>query len=149
MTATNSPSDNITAVDRVRAVTLQSVTDDRGSLCIVDGTRQIEFPIKRVYWLYGVPPGAERAGHAHRALYQCYIAASGSVRVRLDDAFKRREVVLNRPNEGLVIGPGVWRELCDFAPHTVMLVLASAEFDENDYVRDYMAFQHEHQRLAP
>lgn len=122
--------------------------DDRGSLCIVNGTGQIEFAVKRVYWLHGVPAGAERAGHAHRELKQCYITVSGSVRVRLDDAHKRRETFLNHPNEGLLIGPGIWRELCDFAPHSVLLVLASEEFDENDYIRDYETFYREYHGLG-
>lgn len=98
------------------------------------------FEIRRVYYLYDVPGGAARGGHAHRTLQQLIIAASGSFDVLIDDGRNRRTVILNRPYYALHIVPGIWRELHNFSSGSISLVLASAEFDEQDYIRDHQGF---------
>ena len=96
--------------------------------------------VRRIYYLYDVPGGEERGGHAHRVLYQLIVAASGSFDVILDDGRERRIVSLNRPYYGLLIRPGIWRELNNFSSGAVSLVLASELYDENDYIREYSDF---------
>jgi dTDP-4-dehydrorhamnose 3,5-epimerase-like enzyme len=121
-------------------IDLSVVSDPRGNLCFIEGGRHVSFPIARVYYLYDVPSGSTRAGHAHRALQQLLIAVSGSFDVRLNDGRRETIVTLNRPNRGLLIGPGVWREIDNFSSGAVCLVLASAPYDESDYFRDFDAF---------
>ena len=99
------------------------------------------FDIKRIYYLYDVPGGAVRAGHAHRTLQQCLIAVAGSFDVTLDDATERRRFTLNRPSQALVIPPMLWRELDNFSSGSVCLALASEYYDEADYIRDYGQFR--------
>jgi WxcM-like, C-terminal len=119
---------------------LPRVQDPRGNLTFVEGTRQIPFPIRRVYYLYDVPGGAERGGHAHLALHQFVIAMSGSFDIVLDDGFDKRRVHLNRSYKGLYIPPMTWRELDNFSSGSVCMVLASEFFEESDYLRDYSQF---------
>lgn len=123
-----------------RLFDLPRIQDPRGNLTFAEGDRHVPFEIRRVYYLYDVPAGAERGGHAHRRLHQVLVAVSGSFRVRLDDGTERRTVLLNRPYTGLHIVPGIWRELEDFSSGSVCLVLASERYDEADYWRDYHAF---------
>lgn len=111
-----------------------------GSITPLGNGGDLPFDVRRVYYLYDVPSGAVRGGHAHRALRQLVVAASGSFRVVLDDGRERRSVTLNRPDTGLLVVPGIWRELEDFSSGSVCLVLASAEYEESDYVRDYGDF---------
>jgi dTDP-4-dehydrorhamnose 3,5-epimerase-like enzyme len=115
--------------------------DQRGNLTFIESNRQIPFPIRRVYYLYDVPAGATRGGHAHKKLEQFVIAASGSFTVVVDDGQKREELFLNRPHYGLYIPRMVWRELEDFSSGSICVVLASAEYDESDYYRDYDEFR--------
>jgi dTDP-4-dehydrorhamnose 3,5-epimerase-like enzyme len=110
-------------------------------LSFVEPNRQVPFEIKRVYYLYDVPSGATRGGHAHKLLEQVVIALSGSFDVVLDDGFRRRSFFLNRPHYGLYIPPRIWRELENFSSNSVALSLVSELFDESDYIRNYTRFK--------
>ena len=121
-------------------VELQTLTDKRGDLTIVEGGRHIPFEIRRVYFLHGVPPGVSRGGHAHKRLRQLFVAASGSFDVLLDDGGERKTIRLDRVDRGLIITPMIWRELRNFAPESVCMVLASEHYDESDYFREYADF---------
>ena len=112
----------------------------KGDICVVENGETIPFDIKRIYYLYDVPGGVSRGGHAHKSLYQLIIAASGSFTVTLDDGCVKRAFVLNRPYQGLLVKPGIWRELDDFSSGSVCLVLASEKYDEADYIRSYEEF---------
>lgn len=116
------------------------VSDPRGNLTFIEGTRHVPFEIARVYYLYDVPGGASRAGHAHKALHQVLVAMSGSFDVIVDDGRNRRTHHLNRSYYGLYIPPMVWREIDNFSSGSVCLALASAAYDEADYYRDYQDF---------
>ena len=115
-------------------------SDRKGNLSVVECSYDIPFQIRRVYYLYDVPGGESRGGHAHKNLYQLLVAASGSFSVTLDDGIEKRTIVLNRPYQGLLIVPGIWRTLDDFSSGSVCLVLASKKYDEADYIRDYQLF---------
>lgn len=115
--------------------------DRRGNLSVVEGNKDIPFEIKRVYYLYDVPGGEGRGGHAHKTLQQLIIAVSGSFTVVLDDGSEKRSFLLNKPYEGLLINPGMWRTLKDFSSGAVALVLASEYFDEDEYIRNYPEFK--------
>lgn len=132
-----------------RVVSLPKIADQRGNLTFIEGGRHVEFEIKRVYYLYDVPGGAERGGHAHRDLRQFIIAASGSFDVILDDGTDRQRFHLNRPYSGLYVAPMIWREIDNFSGGSVCLVLASTVYDEADYLRDYDAFRMQALRLRP
>lgn len=113
----------------------------KGSLSVVEnGGNAVPFDIKRAYYLYDVPGGESRGGHAHRELSQLIVAASGSFTVTLDDGNVKRTFVLNRPYQGLYVVPGIWRTLDDFSSGAVCLVLASHGYDEGDYIRNYNDF---------
>ena len=112
-----------------------------GNLTIVEGRKNLPFEVRRIYYLYDVPGGETRGGHAHKALYQLIVAAGGSFDVLLDDGENKKVVTLNRPDYGLLIVPGIWRELLEFSSGSVCLVLASHKYDETDYVRDYAQFK--------
>lgn len=114
--------------------------DGRGNLSIIEKDI-LPYDIKRVYYLYDVPSDGTRGGHAHKELQQFLIALSGSFDVVLDDGETRRSITLNRPNKGLLIPCGVWRELENFSAGAVCLSLVSAEYDEDDYIRDYKLFK--------
>lgn len=119
---------------------IPKITDVRGNLSFLEGGKHIPFDIKRVYYLYDVPAGAARGGHAHKALHQLLIAISGSFDVMLDDGVDKKTVTLNRPYQGLLICPMIWRELDNFSSGSVCVVMASAPYEESDYYRDYDAF---------
>ncbi len=125
-----------------RLIDLPRVTDPRGNLTFIEIDRNVPFDIKRVYYLYDVPGGESRGGHAHRDLHQLIIAASGSLDVIADDGVHRERFFLNRSYYGLYIPPMVWRELEDFSSGSVCLVLASRPYEEEDYYRDYDEFRH-------
>lgn len=131
-----------------RVVDLPRITDPRGNLTFIEAGRQASFEIKRVYYLYDVPGGAERGGHAHRKLEQLIIAASGSFDVLLDDGRQQKRFHLNRSYYGLHVTSMVWRELTNFSSGSVCLVLASAPYDNDDYLRDYADFLQEVRRAA-
>jgi hypothetical protein len=121
-------------------VAFPRVNDPRGNLSFVEGGRQIPFDIRRVYWLYDVPGGAERGGHAHRDLEQVVIAMSGSFDIVLDDGTITQRFHLNRSYAGLYIPSMIWREIDNFSSGSVCMVLASDVFDEADYIRDHDRF---------
>lgn len=112
----------------------------KGNITVVENNITIPFDVKRVYYLYDIPGGESRGGHAHRELSQLIVAASGSFNVTLNDGNVKRTFTLNRPYQGLLIVPGIWRELDDFSSGSVCLVLASHGYDENDYIRNYQDF---------
>jgi hypothetical protein len=123
-----------------RVVELPRIVDPRGNLTPIEGGIQVPFEIARVYYLYDVPGGEGRGGHAHRAFEEFIVAASGSFDIVVDDGTHRERFFLNRSYYGLYLPPMVWRELDNFSSGSVCLVLASQRFDEADYIRDYDAF---------
>ncbi len=127
-------------VDNCRLIELDKNHHSNGNLTVVENGEQVPFDIKRCYYLYDVPGGAERGGHSHRLLRQLIVAISGSFDVVLDDGASRRQFTLNRPYQGLLIVPGIWRVLENFSSGSVCLVLASEHYDEQDYVREYDKF---------
>ena len=115
-------------------------SDRKGNLSVVENGNTLPFDVKRVYYLYDVPGGESRGGHAHIAQSQLIVAVSGSFTVTLDDGNMKRTFLLNHPYQGLHIVPGLWRTLDDFSSGAVCVVLASEIFDEKDYIRDYKDF---------
>lgn len=113
----------------------------KGDISVVENSVTVPFDTKRVYYLYDVPGGVSRGGHAHKELKQLIVAVSGSFTVVLDDGKVKRSFVLNRPYVGLYVVPGIWRELEDFSSGSVCLVLASEKYDAKDYLRDYDEFR--------
>lgn len=111
-----------------------------GSITAVSSFQDIPFEIKRAYYLYDIPAGASRGGHAHKQLKQLIVAMRGSFDVVLDDGFNKKTIHLSAPNCGLFIGPGIWRELVNFSASALVITLASTLYDENDYIRDYDEF---------
>lgn len=120
-----------------KVIELPKISDPRGNLTFVEGGNQIPFDIKRVYYLYDVPGGAERGGHAHKGLSQLIIAMSGSFDVVLDQGGEKKRFHLNRSYQGLYVCPMMWRELDNFSSGSVCMVLASNIYEESDYYRDY------------
>ena len=127
-------------VEQCRIIELPKIADPRGNLSFIEGGRHIPFEIKRVFYLYDVPGGETRAGHALKNIEQLIIAASGSFDLILDDGKERRTIGLNRSWKGVYVPPMMWRELVNFSSAGVCLVLASDYYDENDYVRNYDNF---------
>lgn len=115
-------------------------SDRKGNISVVENFETLPFDVKRVYYLYDVPGGESRGAHAHKSLKQLIIAASGSFTVTLDDGKIKRSFTLNRPYQGLLVVPGIWRELDDFSSGSVCLVLASEYYNADDYIRDYSEF---------
>ncbi|MEN9306145.1 MAG: hypothetical protein RL173_77 [Fibrobacterota bacterium] len=126
---------------RVRLIDFPIVHEPRGNLSFIEGQRQIPFDIQRVYYLYDVPGGAVRGGHAHKDLQQVIIALSGSFDVVVDDGTDRKKISLNRSYHGLYLPNMIWRELENFSSGAVCLVLASAYYEEDDYIRDIAQFR--------
>lgn len=118
-------------------IDLTKISDPRGNLTFIEGQKHVPFDIARVYYLYDVPGGSERGGHAHKMLRQLIIAMSGSFDVVLDDGVSKNRVHLNRSYQGLLVCPMIWRELDNFSSGSVCMVLASEKYDEDDYYRDY------------
>lgn len=129
-----------TTVFNCTIVELFKVHNRAGNITVVESNKDIPFPIERVYYLYDVPSDEERGGHGHKELYQLIVAASGSFNITLDDGKVKRSFMLNNPNRGLLITPGIWRELSDFSSGSVCLVLASMLYTSDDYIRDYEKF---------
>jgi len=121
-------------------IPLSKIHNRAGNITIIEGCKNIPFDIKRIYYLYDIPGGENRGGHAHRKLYQLIIAASGSFNVLLDDGKNKKIVTLNRPDYGLMVVPGIWRELLEFSSGAICLVLASNKYDPDDYIRGYDSF---------
>jgi len=129
-------------VEGVRLIDFPIVHEPRGNLSFIEGNRHIPFEIRRVYYLYDVPGGATRGGHAHRELEQVIIAVSGSFDVVLDDGRERAKFSLNRSYHGLYVPRMIWRELENFSSGAVSLVLASDIYREEEYIRDFDEFRH-------
>lgn len=123
-----------------RIVDLQKIVDPRGNLTVTEAMKDVPFEIKRAYWLYDVPAGESRGGHAHKRCRSMLVALSGSFHVTLDDGQTKETYLLNHPYQGLVIETGIWRTLDDFSSGAVCLSLASEPFEEEDYIRDYDEF---------
>ena len=128
------------SIDLCKVMDLPIHKDPRGNLTAIEGGVHIPFEIQRVYYLYDVPGGSERGGHAHKGLHQLIIAMSGSFDVVLDDGKDKRRVHLNRSYQGLYVCPMIWRELDNFSSGSVCMVLASNRYDESDYFRNYDEF---------
>lgn len=127
----------------IELISIPKIEDNRGNLSVIEHD-VVPFEIKRVYYLYDVPSGAERGGHSHKEQKEFLIALSGSFDVILNDGTEKKTVTLNKPFEGLLINPGIWRELNNFSSGSVCLVIASAVFDESDYIRafeDFISFK--------
>lgn len=112
----------------------------KGDISVVENGKEVPFDVKRIYYLYDVPGGADRGGHAHKELYQLIVAASGAFTVVLDDGTEKKAFTLNRPYQGLLVKPGIWRTLTDFSSGSICVVLASEKYSEGDYIRDYENF---------
>ena len=123
-----------------RLIDLPRISDPRGNLSFIEGGGHVPFDIKRVYYLYDVPQGADRGSHAHRALHQFFIPMAGVFDVELEDGRARQTFHLDRPDVGLYVCPMMWRRLDNFSAGAVCLVLASERYDERDYIRDYDEF---------
>lgn len=121
-------------------VTLPKIHNESGNITVLENNKEIPFEVKRVYYLYDVPMGSERGGHGHYELEQFIIAASGSFTFLLNDGINSKEVFLNDPSKALYIKPGIWREIKDFSSGSICLVLASQEYCEEDYIREYKDF---------
>lgn len=119
---------------------LNKIHNRAGNITIVEGNKSVPFDVKRVYYLYDIPGGEDRGGHAHKELWQLIVAASGSFNVILDDGINKKIVSLNRPDYGILVVPGIWRELIEFSSGSICLVLASEGFKESDYLRSYQDF---------
>lgn len=115
--------------------------NEKGNISVVENAKTIPFKVKRVYYLYDIPGGESRGGHAHIELQQFIVAASGSFDVTIDDGELKRTFTVNRPYRGLLVVPGIWRELDNFSSGSVCLVLASIPYSELDYIRDYNKFK--------
>ena len=124
----------------INLIDLPKIVDPRGNLTVAEENNLVPFDIKRAYWVYDVPAGESRGGHAHKQLRQLVIALSGSFTVTLDNGYERKTVLLNHPWQGLLIDTNIWRTLDDFSSGVVCLVLASEHFSEGDYIYDYNEF---------
>lgn len=140
METENDKYDNKSIMKEARIIELPRFLDERGNLSFAQNVTQIPFEIKRVYWLYDVPAGECRGGHAYKENEELIIALSGSFDVILDDGNERKSYSLNRPFYGLYVPKGMWREMENFSTNSFVLEFASTNFDEDDYVRDYGQF---------
>lgn len=125
----------------IKTISFPPLGDDRGSLVALEAHKTVPFEVKRVYYIFGTQPGVSRGFHAHRALQQVAVCVTGKCRMVLDDGTRREDVWLDSPIKGLFIGDLVWREMHDFSPDCVLLVLANEHYNENDYIRSYADFK--------
>ena len=123
------------SLENCKIINLPKISDPRGNLSFIEGGQHIPFDIKRVYYLYDVPGGSDRGSHAHKNLHQFVVAMSGSFDVVLDDGKEKKRFQLNRSYYGLYVCPMMWRDLDNFSSGAVCMVLASAHYDETDYIR--------------
>lgn len=136
----NHRTDTAPSLSQCKLVNLPKIHDPRGNLTFIEGGKHVPFPVERVYYLYDVPGGEVRGGHAHKALQQLIIAVSGSFDVVIDDGRERQRYHLNRSYTGLFLPRLIWRELDNFSSGSVCLVLASAHYAPDEYIRDYGEF---------
>jgi len=127
-------------VSLIKTISFKPLGDERGSLVALEGSKSVPFDIKRVYYIFGTKEGVSRGFHAHRNLKQVAVCVTGSCRFVLDNGKQREEVVLDKSTIGLLIDDLTWREMYDFSPDCVLMVLASEYYDELDYIRDYDKF---------
>ena len=120
-----------------KIVNFNEITDQRGKMIPIEYPKQLEFPLKRIYYIFDVKDGVRRGYHSHNDLEQILIAVHGKVKVLIKTPYEEEIVELDSPNKGLYIGPMIWREMFDFENEAVLVVLASREYDENDYIRDW------------
>lgn len=123
-----------------RVIDLKKIVDPRGNLTVIEGETDVPFAIQRVYWVYDVPAGEYRGGHAHKNCRELLVALSGSFQVTIDNGTEKETYLLNHPYQGLLIDAGLWRTLDDFSSGAVCMVLASDPFEEEDYIREYGKF---------
>ena len=123
-----------------RIIDLKKIVDPRGNLTVIEGETDVPFAIQRVYWVYDVPAGEYRGGHAHKNCRELLVALSGSFQVTIDNGTEKETYLLNHPYQGLLIEAGLWRTLDDFSSGAVCMVLASDPFEEEDYIREYGNF---------
>lgn len=127
-------------LDGCRIITLPKIPEERGNLSFIEGSHHIPFEIQRTYWIYDVPGGEVRGGHAYRELQEFIVALSGSFDIVLDDGKERKVVSLNRSYFGLYVPKMIWRHLENFATNSVCLILASSPYTKNDYIRNYESY---------
>ncbi len=130
----------MTTVDECKLIKLRKISDPRGNLTFIEGGTDLDFDLKRIYYIYDVPSGEYRGAHAHRNLVQLMIAVSGSFDITIDDGKSKKTITLNNPAIGLYITKMIWREMSNFSAGSVCLVLASDHYDESDYIRNYDEF---------
>jgi dTDP-4-dehydrorhamnose 3,5-epimerase-like enzyme len=130
----------MSAFDEIKIYEFPKICDPRGNLSFVEGARHVPFPIRRVFYIYDVPGGETRGGHAHKECWIALMAIAGSFEVRLTDGRQTRTVKLNRANKAVLIPPGIWDTMHEFTTGTVALALASHQYEEEDYIRDYDEF---------
>lgn len=128
-------------IDKSRLIELPKILDERGNLTFLEESNQVPFPIERVYWIYDVPGGEVRGGHAYKKLNELVIALSGSFDVILDDGKDQKTVTLNRSYTGLFIPQMMWRQIENFSTNALALIIADGAYDSDDYIRDYKAYQ--------
>ena len=131
---------NYNNLDVIELLDIPTINDARGNLAVIEKDI-LPYPIKRVYYLFDVPSDSFRGGHAHKEQLEFLIALSGSFTVTLDNGRSKKSFLLNKPNKGLLLPTGIWRELEDFSSGAICLVLSSGEFEEDDYIRDYRSFK--------
>jgi|TARA_B110000259_G_C14009803_1_gene399205 hypothetical protein len=131
---------NYNNLDEIELLDIPTINDARGNLAVIEKDI-LPYPIKRVYYLFDVPSDSFRGGHAHKEQLEFLIALSGSFTVTLDNGQTKKSFLLNKPNKGLLLPTGIWRELEDFSSGAICLVLSSGEFEEDDYIRDYRSFK--------
>ena len=131
---------SVSDIHNCNVVELPKIHNPSGNITVVQNGDHLPFDVKRVYYLYDVPGGSERGGHAHKELYQLIVAASGSFDVIIDDGKNKKIIQLNRPNFGLLVIPGIWREIVNFSSGAICFVLASEKYSEKDYIRSYDEF---------
>lgn len=129
-----------TTLSQCNTINLPKIHNRAGNLTSLENQVSLSFDIRRVYYLYDIPGGANRGGHAHKELQQLLVAVSGAFDILLDDGDNRKTLRLDRPDSGLLIVPGIWRELLNFSSGAICLVLASEKYDESDYIREYNDF---------
>jgi len=124
-------------IDDIQIIALPKVTDERGNLSFFEGEKTIPFEIKRTYWIYDVPGGERRGGHAYRTLKECIIALSGSFDIVLNDGKDIKKISLNRSYQAVYVPQGLWRHLENFSTNSLCLIVANAAYEETDYIRDF------------
>ena len=125
---------------KIEIINFDTKGDERGSLISLEGNKNIPFDIKRVYYIFGTKEGSRRGFHAHKKLKQVLVCVAGSCKILLDDGKSKQDISLDNPNKGLLIESMIWREMFDFSPDCVLMVLANEVYDESDYFRDYQQF---------